>query len=118
MVPLAERLRDRARLLNLSNAEVARRAGLSERRYGNYVSGVREPDLATLMRICQVVGLTPNDLLLPAPPPAPADAAEVWISRLVSGARTLSVEDLQLAIKQIEALAAHRGAHPGSGGDS
>ena len=35
--------------LGLSDAEVARRAGLSERRYGYYATGEREPNLATLL---------------------------------------------------------------------
>jgi transcriptional regulator with XRE-family HTH domain len=59
----ANNLRQRAEQLELAHAEVARRAGLSERRYGNYVSGRREPDLATLVRIAQVLETTPNDLL-------------------------------------------------------
>lgn len=63
MGPFATNLRTRAEELGLSNAEVARRAGLSERRYGNYVSGRREPDLATLVRIAQVLDSTPDQLL-------------------------------------------------------
>jgi transcriptional regulator with XRE-family HTH domain len=59
----AERLKDRAAVLGLSNAEVARRTGLSERRYGHYVSGSREPDLATLARIARALGTSPNHLL-------------------------------------------------------
>lgn len=59
----AENLRKRAVELGISHAEVARRAGLSERRYGNYVSGRREPDLATLVRIARVLETTPNVLL-------------------------------------------------------
>src|SRR6266550_4014780 len=49
--------------LALSNAEVARRIGLSEPRYTHYVSSAREPDLATLVRIAKVLETTPNDLL-------------------------------------------------------
>lgn len=61
----AERIRERARELGLSDAEVARRAGLSERRYSYYAKGEREPNLATLLLICDVLAATPNDLLLP-----------------------------------------------------
>jgi transcriptional regulator with XRE-family HTH domain len=67
MHDFAHRLRERARELELSDAEVARRAGLSERRYGYYATSEREPNLATLIRICEVLGVTPNDLLLQAP---------------------------------------------------
>jgi transcriptional regulator with XRE-family HTH domain len=63
MQVLGEQLRRRARELDLTNAEVARRAGLSPRRYGNYVTGDREPDLQTLVRICKVLMTTPDQLL-------------------------------------------------------
>jgi transcriptional regulator with XRE-family HTH domain len=57
------RLRSRAVELGLSDAEVARRAGLTSTRYGHYVTDTREPDLATLVRICRVLGTTPDELL-------------------------------------------------------
>lgn len=63
METFANNLRKRAEELGISNAEAARRADLSERRYGNYVSGRREPDLATLVRIAQVLETTPDVLL-------------------------------------------------------
>lgn len=63
METFANNLRKRAEELGISNAEAARRADLSERRYGNYVSGRREPDLATLVRIAQVLQTTPDVLL-------------------------------------------------------
>lgn len=63
MDSFAKNLRRRAEELRISNAEVARRAGLTERRYGNYVSGRREPDLATLVRIAHVLETTPDVLL-------------------------------------------------------
>jgi transcriptional regulator with XRE-family HTH domain len=59
----AARLRKRAKELGISNAEAARRIGLTERRYAHYVSGSREPDLATLIRIARVLETTPNELL-------------------------------------------------------
>jgi transposase-like protein len=46
------------------------RAGSYERklqtsgRYAHYVPGTREPDFATLLRICAVLAAMPNDLLL------------------------------------------------------
>ncbi len=59
----AQRLRLRARQLGVSNSEIARRAGLEERRYGHYVTGRREPDLATLIKIAQTLQTSPNWLL-------------------------------------------------------
>jgi transcriptional regulator with XRE-family HTH domain len=43
--------------------------GLSERRYAHYVTGTREPDLATLVRIATILETTPNDLLGVGPEP-------------------------------------------------
>lgn len=107
MEQFARRLKDRARQLGLSNAEVARRVGLSERRYGHYVRGVREPDFGTLVRICSVLDVTPNDLLL-SRGPAASSRHERWLSRLIVVGRKLATEDLQLAVEQVEILAAHR----------
>jgi len=59
----ASRLRARAAELGVSHSEAARRSGLSEGRYSNYVNGKREPDLATLIRIATALRTTPNDLL-------------------------------------------------------
>jgi transcriptional regulator with XRE-family HTH domain len=105
----AKRLRERAHQLNLSDAEVARRAGLAERRYGHYVRNTHEPDYATLVRICEALDVTPNDLLLPAPA-ARQSVPERWLSRLVGAGRMLSIDDLQLAVRQIEVLLEHRQA--------
>jgi transcriptional regulator with XRE-family HTH domain len=104
---LAKRLRERARQLNLSDAEVARRAGLSERRYGHYVRNTHEPDCATLVRICAALDATPNDLLLPTPA-GRLSLQDRWLARLVGAGRMLEVEDLQLAAQQVEVLLHHR----------
>jgi transcriptional regulator with XRE-family HTH domain len=79
----AKRLRERARQVHLSDAEVAHRAGLAERRYGHYVRGAREPDYATLLRICGVLDVTPNDLLMAERSPRPS-AHDRWLSRLIA----------------------------------
>lgn len=63
MEGLGEKLRTRARELGLSDAEVARRLGLSQSRYANYVVDKREPDFRTFIRICRVLGTTPDVLL-------------------------------------------------------
>jgi hypothetical protein len=59
------------------------------------------------MRICAVLDVTPNDLLLSDAPPH-SSAQERWLSRLVAIGRKLDTEDLKLAVRQIEALAQHR----------
>ncbi|WP_406648823.1 helix-turn-helix domain-containing protein [Rhizobium acaciae] len=63
METLSSNLKRRAEQLGITNAEVARRAGLSDRRYGNYITGRREPDLATLVRIASVFNVSIDELL-------------------------------------------------------
>ena len=103
----AKRLRERARQLELSDAEVARRAGLSERRYGHYVRGTREPDFQTLLRICDVLDVTPNELLL-SQKSVKSSPEDRWLSRLTAAARKLESDDVKLAALQIEVLVDHR----------
>jgi transcriptional regulator with XRE-family HTH domain len=62
MQGLGERLRQRARELGLSDTEVARRLGLSQARYANYVSDKREPDFRTFLDICRILATTPDHL--------------------------------------------------------
>jgi transcriptional regulator with XRE-family HTH domain len=101
------RLRERAAELGIAHAEAARRSGLSERRYSHYVNGIREPDLATLVRIAEALQTTP-DALLGVADPKPASPRSRLIDRLNSAARALADEDLETVIVQTEALAARR----------
>lgn len=105
MEALSRNLRRRAKELGLSDAEVARRAGLSERRYGHYVAGTREPDFATFLRICEVLAVTPNDLLLRSGDPVGArsnhDAA---IDQIRASLSLLDDEQLLLAVRLIRAI--------------
>jgi phage repressor protein C with HTH and peptisase S24 domain len=57
-----QKLRARGKELGLSEAEVARRAGIEPRAYSNYVNEQREPDYDCLLRICGVIHATPNEL--------------------------------------------------------
>jgi transcriptional regulator with XRE-family HTH domain len=109
MRALGQKLRSRAKDLGLSNAEVARRAGLSERRYGFYVTGDREPDLSTLLRICKVLATTPNTLL-----GFPEDGKErstraSLVERFRIASRALPEDELQSLVVQAEALVTYRG---------
>lgn len=108
MEPFATNLRKRAEALGISNAEAARRAGLSERRYGNYVSGRREPDLATLVRIASVLATTPNDLL--AEPTKARPTTQLIRERIIAASTALGEDDLERLAVMVEALAKHRGA--------
>jgi transcriptional regulator with XRE-family HTH domain len=108
MQVFAQRIRERARELGLSDAEVARRAGLSERRYGYYATGEREPNLTTLIRICEVLAVTPNDLLLSDGRPRPQSARDRVMARISTATNNLSIGELELAACQVECLLTHR----------
>lgn len=105
MEAFAINLRKRAEALGISHAEAARRAGLSERRYGNYVSGRREPDLATLVKIAEVLGTSPNDLLLGEDKEALLDPAR---DRLIAAVHALTKADVDRLRIMVEALVDHR----------
>jgi hypothetical protein len=71
---------------------------------------MREPDYATLLRICDVLEVTPNDLLMPERS-SRCSPHDRWLSRLVAAGRRLNTDDVKLAVRQIEALIAHRRAN-------
>lgn len=103
----ANNLRQKAQELGLANAEVARRVGLSERRYAHYVSGRNEPDLAMLLKIADVLQSSPNELLTNQSAPQ-KDKRAILIERLVAAATVMMDDDLQVAIVQAEAVVALR----------
>lgn len=107
MEVFAKNLRQRAQELGLANAEVARRVGLSERRYAHYVSGRNEPDLAMLLKIADVLHSTPNDLLVEANA-ATNDKRAILVDRLTAAATVMTDDDLQAAVAQAEAVVALR----------
>jgi transcriptional regulator with XRE-family HTH domain len=104
MREFGEQLRHRAKELDLSDAEVARRAGLTARRYGHYVTGAREPDLQTLVRICTVLDTTPDQMLGLGTSPRRKTERERLIDRLMATAKLLDSSQLKLAVRQVEAI--------------
>ena len=99
----ALKLRERAAALGISNAEAARRAGLNERRYAHYVSGLREPDLATVVRIASALGTTPN-ILLGVEDASVLNEREALLDRLSTALNVIPVTVLAVLATQIEAL--------------
>jgi transcriptional regulator with XRE-family HTH domain len=67
-MPATSTIGDRARAersrLGLNQSEIAERVGISIEVYGRFERGLVTPRLATLMRLCDVLGVEPNDLLL------------------------------------------------------
>jgi transcriptional regulator with XRE-family HTH domain len=98
------RLKRRAETLGISNAEAARRVGLSERRYANYVSGTREPDLATLARIAKILETTPNELL-GFGAEAKRSKRSTLKDRLNVAANAMDDRELEITVIQAEAVA-------------
>ena len=105
MDTLAQNLRRRAEELGLSHAEVARRVGVSERRYGHYVASRNEPDLATLLRIAEVLQTSPNELLGFAPE-AKRSKRTLLKDRLNAAANAMDDRELEITVVQAEAVAA------------
>ena len=93
-------------MLGISNAEAARRADLDERRYAHYTAGRREPDLATLVKIAERLGTTPDTLLGVERKYVDDVATNTLINRFIQAASLMSKEELELCIVQAEALAA------------
>jgi transcriptional regulator with XRE-family HTH domain len=104
MLIFAKNLKNRAEELGLPHAEVARRVGLSERRYAHYVSGRNEPDLALLVKIADVLRLTPNDLLNAGACTAEPSKRAILQDRLLAAAKVMKDADLEAAAIQAEAV--------------
>lgn len=102
MQGLGERLRVRAEELGLSDSEVARRVGISASRYGKYIRDHTEPDYALLVRICDVLGLTPNDVLLPEAP-GKLNGRELLLKRLAASVQGLDEAALGVMTDIVEA---------------
>jgi transcriptional regulator with XRE-family HTH domain len=100
----AQRLKERARQLGISNRQAARLCGLEERRYSHYAGGRREPDLETVVRIATALSTTPNWLLGIDPEGKKATKRSAMLDRLVAAAREMSDEELRVSTVQAEAL--------------
>jgi len=109
MSSFCEQLRARGQQLELSDAAIARRLGISQSRYTNYVNGHREPDFAMLARICLVLHTTPSDLLGFDGPGAQKQADNRSLQRIAAAARALNPKTLRMAVVVMDAIAANQG---------
>lgn len=103
---VGEILRQRAQELGLTDSEVARRVGISQSRYANYVKDAREPDYTTLVRICRVLGTTPNAVLGFAASIPLEDEAERSRQRIAAAVAVMQPDTLRRAAALMEALLA------------
>jgi transcriptional regulator with XRE-family HTH domain len=108
MSSFCEQLRARGQQLELSDAAIARRLGISQSRYTNYVNGHREPDFAMLARICLVLNTTPNDLLGFDGPGEQKLADNLYLQRIAAAAQALNPETLRMAVVVMDAMAANQ----------
>ena len=99
-------LRRRAKELGLTDAEVTRRVDISERRYGFYVTGDREPDLATLLRITDILQADADRLLRPWDEDEPSKKDRLQ-AQIQSSAAALSEDRLQMLADVAATFAAH-----------
>jgi transcriptional regulator with XRE-family HTH domain len=102
---LAKNLRGRAKELGLTQAEAARRSRVGERRYGNYVTGIRNPDLETLVRIARALQTTPNELLGVAGPIRQTKADQLR-DEIAAAVAALDEAHLPAILVQVRALVA------------
>jgi transcriptional regulator with XRE-family HTH domain len=110
-----KRLRDRARELGLTDADVAGRVGLTQQRYHAYVADRAEPDLETLVRICTGLGTTP-DAVLGVGSPQPEDEPGLLRARVLAALETMAVPTMRAAAAVVDALA--REHEPNAGGQT
>lgn len=109
MSRLAKNLKKRAKELDLTDAEIARRTGLPVRRYGHYATGYREPNLDTLLVICEALDTTPNELLgWPGTGKGKKGAASTTQSKLNSLVASMSDDQTGLLL-EIGAVLARKG---------
>lgn len=101
-----ERIRARARELGLTDAAVARLLDLPQRRYSSYVNETREPDFATLLRVCQALRTTP-DAVLGVGPHAPLPPGDADVARMQAAVAELGEADRSRALAVLEVLAEH-----------
>ena len=103
------RIRQRAKELGLKGSEVARRAGITAKRYNNYVNGTREPDLASLRAISTVLETTLDALIDPdwAGAQHGTELNEA-ILRIRAACMSLSLEDARFIAKLATSLCVSR----------
>ena len=105
MREIGARLQQRAKELGLTDVAIARRLGLTQTRYSNYTSGIREPDLRLFARICRELETTPNEVLgFGGTADASAATTRSRIEALVQG---FERDRLELALSLMQAVARH-----------
>lgn len=69
------------------------------------ISDLREPDFATLLRICELLETTPNDILGVGKQSLPSTSPEMLRQRIALAATVMDADTLRLAAEMMNALA-------------
>lgn len=104
MQGMGKRLRARAKLLGLTDTDVARRLDVSQPRYAQYVNDANEPDLTTFVRICRALDTTPDEVLAFRETPEPSER-DVFEARVGASVRSMGTARLRIAAALLDTLA-------------
>ena len=101
-------MRARAQELGLADADVARRLGIAQPRYANYIAEIRQPDFGMFLKICNVLNTTPN-VLLGVDRSAPlATEADRLRQRIAAGISSIADDKLLTLLAVVEAMVGER----------
>ncbi len=64
--------------MGMTQAEVAEAAGLSDRTYADIERGTVNMRIETILRICEVLHITPDEILTEDEPPKTTQMDEIW----------------------------------------
>jgi transcriptional regulator with XRE-family HTH domain len=110
MHSFAQELKRRVTELQLSQAEIARRSGVTSRAFNHYLIGRSEPKLATLLRIAAVLNCTPNDLLGVGTATGSVGKKRAMLSEISCLCATLNEKSLRLSLYILRGILAAQGA--------
>jgi transcriptional regulator with XRE-family HTH domain len=108
MTSFGSRIRARGRQLKMSETQIAKHLGLGRACYADYVKGQGERDTARLLRLCQVLRISPNELLGYDSPAAAPPAARPYLERIAAAIPILTPKSLKMAASIVDAIAAHQ----------
>lgn len=106
---IGERARAARVRLGLNQSEVAERVGISNEVYGRFERGSVTPRLKTLLKVCDVLRVTPNDLLLGAEPsptlagPSPLTGDLLRLVAVLDKASTITIRRVTEVARWLQA---------------
>ena len=71
LAEIGNKLLDIRKKKGMTQSEVAEKAGLSDRAYADIERGTANMKVETVLRLCQSLNITPNDILIDDETPTP-----------------------------------------------